>query len=433
MKITIIGSGHVGLVSGLCFAEKGHQVLCIDHDADKVAKLTALKPTFHEPGLEAMLKKHGASGAIKFSTSTAEGVAFGETIFVCVSTPSMPDGNVDMRFFEAVSRGIAETMTEYRLIIEKSTVPIQTSEHMRRTIERYATKDVPFDVASNPEFLREGAAIQDTLHPDRIIIGTNSARAEKLLREVYADFDAPIVATSIPSSEMIKLASNAFLATRLSFMNAIARVCELGGADVDEVARGMGLDPRIGPHFLKAGIGYGGSCFPKDVEGLYHVSAALGYDFELLGEVQDINEDQWLYFVDRLERELWTLNGKKIALWGASFKPHTDDIRDAPSVKIARELVARGASVHVSDPVAIEHLRREVPEAIAEATPLAACQSADALLLATEWPQFLDIDPQEVAKAMRVRLAFDGRNALDRARWVEAGFEVHSVGRKVQR
>ncbi|MCA8939153.1 MAG: UDP-glucose/GDP-mannose dehydrogenase family protein [Planctomycetes bacterium] len=433
MKITIIGSGHVGLVSGLCFAEKGHEVLCVDHDTSKVEKLSRFEPTFHEPGLEELLTKHKSTGLIRFSTSTKEGVAFGQAIFVCVSTPSMADGNVDMRYFEAVSRDIAESIDGYKVIVEKSTVPIKTSEKMRRTIERYAPSDVDFDVASNPEFLREGAAIQDTMEPDRIVIGTNSERAEKILREVYSGFDAPIVSTSIHSSEMIKLASNAFLATRLSFINAIGRICELGGADVDEVAKGMGLDPRIGPHFLKAGIGYGGSCFPKDVEGLYHVSAALGYDFELLREVQLINDDQWYSFVERIEKELWTLNGKTIALWGASFKPHTDDIREAPAVKIARELVARGASVRCSDPVAVANMQREVPEVAEVRDPIAACEGADALVLATEWQEFLEIDPSAVAKVIRVPLLFDGRNALDREGWVEAGFEVHSVGRKVQR
>lgn len=429
MQLSIIGSGHVGLVSGLCFAEKGHTVLCVDHDAAKIKKLKAGKVTFHEPHMQELLTKHIAAKTISFSTDTKDAVDFGAAIFVCVSTPSMPDGNVDMRYFEAVSRDIAEHISEYRVIVEKSTVPIKTSSHMRANIERYLTREVDFDVASNPEFLREGQAIDDTLNPDRIVCGVTSHKAARVMQEVYAPFTAPLLMTTIQSAELIKLASNAFLATRLSFINAISRICELGGANIQEVAEGMGLDKRIGKHFLSAGIGYGGSCFPKDVSGMYHVSKALGYDFELLGEVQRVNEDQWQHFLARLEDTLWVLNGKTIALWGLAFKPDTDDIREAPALKIANALIAKGAKVVGYDPAANENAKGEVPDIHTVESALEACKDADALMICTEWSEFADVDLAEVKSALRVPVIFDGRNQLDPDTVKAAGFHYVSVGR----
>jgi len=429
MQLSIIGSGHVGLVSGLCFAEKGHTVLCVDHDAAKIKKLKAGKVTFHEPHMQELLTKHIAAKTISFSTDTKDAVDFGAAIFVCVSTPSMPDGNVDMRYFEAVSRDIAEHISEYRVIVEKSTVPIKTSSHMRANIERYLTREVDFDVASNPEFLREGQAIDDTLNPDRIVCGVTSHKAARVMQEVYAPFTAPLLMTTIQSAELIKLASNAFLATRLSFINAISRICELGGANIQEVAEGMGLDKRIGKHFLSAGIGYGGSCFPKDVSGMYHVSKALGYDFELLGEVQRVNEDQWQHFLARLEDTLWVLNGKTIALWGLAFKPDTDDIREAPALKIANALIAKGAKVVGYDPAANENAKGEVPDIHTVESALEACKDADALMICTEWSEFADVDLAEVKSALRVPVIFDGRNQLDPDTVKAAGFHSVSVGR----
>jgi UDPglucose 6-dehydrogenase len=440
MRLTIIGAGHVGLVTALCFAERGNEVLCVDHDAAKVARLSKGEATFHEPGVPQLLAKHGGR-AVKFSSSTAEGTAFGEVIFICVSTPSLPGGGVDMRYFEAVSRDIAAALTSYRVIVEKSTVPIRTAEHVKRTVQRHAANggrdaagNALFDVASNPEFLREGAAVKDTLEPDRIVIGVESERAEKLMRGVYAGFSAPVMVTGIPSAEMIKLASNAFLATKISFINAISRICELGGADVAEVARGMGLDPRIGRHFLGAGIGYGGSCFPKDVDGLIHVAADLGYPVPLLAEVQRINRDQCAHLVDAVRDELWVLAGKRVALWGLAFKPDTDDIRESPALRIAAALIAEGATVAGYDPVAGANAVAACPGLKLASSAADAAAKADALIVATEWPEFtaLSQNPASLAalkRTMRVPAVFDGRNCLDAAAWRTAGFTLRGMGR----
>lgn len=429
MQLSVIGSGHVGLVTGLCFAEKGHKVLCVDHDAAKIKKLNAGKVTFYEPHMQELLTKHLDAGNISFSTETKDAVEYGSAIFVCVSTPSFSDGSVDMRFFEAVSRDIAAHISEYRVIVEKSTVPINTSQHMRANIERYLTREIDFDVASNPEFLREGQAIDDTLNPDRIVCGVTSPKAARVMQEVYAPFSAPLLMTTIQSAELIKLASNAFLATRISFINAISRICELGGADIQEVAEGMGLDKRIGKHFLNAGIGYGGSCFPKDVSGMYHVSRALGYEFELLAEVQKVNDDQWRHFLQRLEDTLWVLNGKRIALLGLAFKPDTDDVREAPALKLARALHAKGADVVGYDPAANETAKADLPDLVTADSALAACKDADAVVICTEWKHFAELDLAELKSAMRVPVLFDGRNQLDPKAARDAGFHYVSVGR----
>ncbi len=428
MQIAVIGSGHVGLVTGLCFAEKGHQVLCVDHDQEKIAKLKEGQTNFYEAGLEALLHKHLQAGNVRFSCETAEAVEFGQALFICVSTPSNENGQVNMRYFEAVSRQIAEHLKDYRLIVEKSTVPVQTSEHVKKTIRRYAQQDVNFDVASNPEFLREGSAIQDTLEPSRIVIGVETPKARKLMEEIYDPFDAPKLVTSIHSAEMIKLASNAYLATRISFINAISRICELGGADIEEVAAGMRLDPRIGKSFLNAGIGYGGSCFPKDVDGLYQMAAGLGYDFELVKATQEINEAQWQQPIRRLEQELWSFEEKRVALWGMSFKPGTDDIRSAPSLKIARSLLLKGARVRACDPVAMPQVQRQLPTLEVCKSPLETAQDCDALILCTEWPEYLEVSPQELKEQMRVPLVYDGRNALDAEAFKEAGFLYMKIG-----
>ncbi len=430
MRISIIGSGHVGLVTGVCFAERGHTVLCVDHDPAKIKALKAGKAPFYEPGLQELLDKHRSGKLLQFSASTPEAVEFGEVIFICVSTPNIPGGGVDMRYFESVSRDIARALTgKYRVIVEKSTVPVKTSERVRECIERYAKKGAKFDVASNPEFLREGMAVHDALNPDRIVIGTASKQAEQLLRKVYAGFESKLLTTSIQSAELIKLASNAYLAMRVSFVNAVSRICELGGADIDEVTKGMGLDPRIGPHFLKAGLGYGGSCFSKDVEGMYHMAGELGYSMNLLKEVQRINEDQWLHMVSRVEKELWVLSGKTVALWGLSFKPGTDDIREAPAVKVARELTKRGAIVRAYDPHAMENVKKILPDLTFAKNALDAAKGADALVLCTEWQEFLEQDMAKVKAVMNVPLVFDGRNVLKAGALKRLGFTYHAVGK----
>lgn len=430
MKVSIIGAGHVGLVTGVCFAEKGHQVLCVDSDSEKIEMLKSGKMPIYEPGLEEMCNRHAADGKLKFSTSNKEAVEFGKVIFVCVGTPSDANGRADMTYIEQVTKEIAESMTEYRIIAEKSTVPVLTGERVKLTIERYRKSDVPFDVVSNPEFLREGSALEDTLRPDRVVMGVSSSRAEEIMRELYEDFGAPVLVTDIRSSELIKHASNAFLAMKISFANAMSRICELSGADVKEVMQGAGLDPRIGNTFLNAGVGYGGSCFPKDVDALVAISSSLGYDLSLIRAVQDINREQLDHFLAKIERELWVLKGKKIAMWGLSFKPHTDDTREAPAIKIARMLMERGAKVKAFDPVTMPKAKKLLPDIELAENALDACVDADCLLLMTEWQEFIDTDLEEVKSRLKVPMIFDGRNSLDREKAGELGFVYHGVGRK---
>ncbi|HRJ79744.1 MAG TPA: UDP-glucose/GDP-mannose dehydrogenase family protein [Planctomycetota bacterium] len=430
MKIAIIGSGHVGLTTGICFAEKGHEVICVDHDTDKLARLRNGEVWFFEPKLPDLLKKHHSSRRLRFTDSTAEAVKFASVIFICVGTPTGESGKADMRYVEKVARDIAETMTDYRLIVEKSTVPIMTGERVKSTILRYVRGDAHFDVASNPEFLREGSAIDDTLKPDRIVIGVDSAKAETLLREIYAPFEAPMVVTSIGSAELIKHASNSFLALKISFINWIARVCEQSGADVHEVARGMGLDARIGAAFLNAGIGYGGSCFPKDVEALAAISEELGVEAPLIRLISQINREQRERFFEAIQHELWVLQDKTIALWGLSFKPNTDDLREAPSLWLAQRLLKAGARLRVHDPVAMPAFKRAISDVYFAKDPLDATSGADALVLCTEWPQYREVDLAKVKATLRVPLIFDGRNCLDRKQAEELGMTLIGIGKQ---
>lgn len=429
MQISIIGAGHVGLVSGVCFAERGHDVMCVDHDPHVLAKLRAGEAWFHEPGLVELLRKHQQAGRLQFGDSTAEAVEFGTAIFICVGTPSGDRGKADMIYVESVARNIAENLREYRLVVEKSTVPIQTGERIRRTVNRYVHKDVDFDVASNPEFLREGTAVQDTLHPDRVVVGVDSDRAEQQLREIYADFGCPIVATSIGSAELIKHASNSFLALKIGFANWLSRLCEASGADVQEVTKGMGLDRRIGPEFLDAGIGYGGSCFPKDVVALAHISEEIGCEAGLIRMISQINEDQLQRFYEKITKELWVVNGKTLAIWGLSFKPNTDDLRDAPALRLIDRLVADGAQLRVHDPVSMPLLQERMPELTYASDPLDATDGADALIVCTEWPEYAAVDLAEVVARLRVPMVFDGRNCLDRDRAEALGMTLFGIGK----
>ncbi len=430
MKISIVGSGHVGLVSGVCFAEKGHEVLCVDHDKDKLAKLKRSESPFFEPGMPELLAKHQASKRLHFSDRTEDAVDFGQAIFICVGTPSTERGKADMTFVEKVARTIAENLKDYRLVIEKSTVPIKTGERIKRTMSRYIKGDVNFDVASNPEFLREGSAIEDTLKPDRVVIGVDSAKAESLLRDVYKGFDCPIVVTSVGSAELIKHASNSFLALKITYANWLARLCEASGADVDEVVHGMGLDHRIGKHFFGAGIGYGGSCFPKDVDALAHISEEIGVDAPMIRLISDTNRGQLERFYNMIERELWVLNDKTLALWGLAFKPNTDDLRDAPALRLIEKLKAAGAKLRVHDPVAMPNTRRVHPDLYYANDPIDACNGADALIVATEWPQYKQADLAKVKATLRVPMIFDGRNCIDRKRASELGMTLFGIGKE---
>lgn len=360
MRIAIVGTGHVGLVTGACFAERGHEVLCVDNDERKIQMLLEGRMPFYEPGLAALVKKGRARKRLVFGTSLQKAAQYGPIVFLAVGTPSGPGGASDMTALEAASRQLARHAKGYLLVVEKSTVPARTGEKVKRTLDRESRPGVILDVASNPEFLREGSAVEDALCPDRIVIGVSNKKAERILREVYRGHKAPLIVTDISSAEIIKHASNALLATKISFINAVAHLCEACGADVELVARGVGLDPRIGEAFLKAGLGYGGSCFPKDVDAFYRLSVELGAPMEILQEVQKINREQLGRFLRRVEQELWVLRGKTIAQFGLAFKPDTDDVRESIALGCARALAEAGAKVRAFDPQAMDADRKSV-------------------------------------------------------------------------
>lgn len=431
MKLTIIGSGYVGLTTGACLAEVGHHVMCVDNDARKIETLLAGKIPIYEPGLENIIRKNVVSKRLQFTTSTEEGVDYGEVIFIAVPTPPQPDGSVDLSFIEKVAREIAVCLDSYRVIVDKSTVPVKTGERVTHTIRRYAKPGVEFDVVSNPEFLREGSAVDDLMNPDRIVIGGNSDRALALMQKVYEPFVAPVLVTDINSAELIKHAANSFLALKISYINAVSEICEVSGADVEKVAEGIGMDKRIGRSFLNAGLGYGGSCFPKDIAAFIAIADQLGTPFTLLKEVQKINNHQFTRFLDAVREALWVLKEKKIAVWGLSFKPNTDDVRSSVAVNIVEALVSEGADVTAYDPKAMEKFR-ELPLAgkikLAE-SPLEAARGAEALIIATEWSEFASIDLAELRNIMRAPLIFDGRNLLDPTAAQAYGFQYRGIGR----
>lgn len=429
MNISIIGTGHVGLISGACFAERGHKVLCVDSDERKIKLLHSRKMPIFEPGLEPLVLRNIKAGRLKFGGSNADAVAFGKVIFICVPTPPTASGGADLSYIESVSRDIAANLTDYRCVVEKSTVPVRTGGHVSSVIGKYAKKGVDFDVASNPEFLREGSAIEDTLHPDRIVFGVETRRAEMVLRDVYKPFKAPIVVTDIKSAELIKHASNSFLALKISYANALAAVCERAGASVTEVVRGMGMDKRIGSSFLNAGIGYGGSCFPKDVAAFEAISRDLGYDFGILREVMRINTDARERFLKKVEEELWIVKGKTICALGLSFKPNTDDLRESVGLAVVQRLTERGARVRAYDPEAMEKSKAHLKDVTLCSGPYEAAQGADCALLLTEWDEFRGLDWKKMKKAMAHPTLIDGRNLFDPAKMRELGFTYRSVGR----
>ncbi|MFD0895227.1 UDP-glucose/GDP-mannose dehydrogenase family protein [Luteolibacter ambystomatis] len=435
MNLTIIGTGYVGLTTGTCFAEVGHHVTCVDNNPEKIETLLAGRIPIYEPGLEELVKKNVAAGRLKFTTSTADGVKSGDVVFIAVPTPPQPDGSVDLSFIEKVAREIAECLTPeigYRVIVDKSTVPVKTGEKVAETVRRYAPQGVEFGVVSNPEFLREGCAVDDLLHPDRIVIGSNDDRALALMHKVYEPFVAPVLVTDINSAELIKHAANSFLALKISYINAVSAICEASGADVEKVAEGIGTDKRIGRQFLNAGLGYGGSCFPKDVKAFIAISESLGTPFGLLKEVERINGDQLERFLAKIREKLWVLREKKIALWGLAFKQNTDDVRESVAIRVAKKMIAEGATLIAWDPEAIETSKRfsGITEGIEYAPDmLSALDGADALVIATEWSHFANVDLTEIKKRLRTPLVFDGRNLLDPAAAAATGLEYHSVGR----
>ncbi len=430
MKIGIIGSGYVGLVTGTCFAHLGHQVLCVDNDRTKVTMLKKGKVPIYEPGLQEMIAENVREGRLDFSLSIVQAVKHCEVLFICVNTPPKDNGEADLSYVENVARDIAQHLKEYRLVVEKSTVPVQTGEWIYKTMKEYQSRTSLFDVASNPEFLREGSAIHDFLEPDRVVLGVSNARAEKLLRKLYEPIKAPLLVTDIKSAELIKHASNSFLASKIAFINLVSRVCDAVGADVEQVAKGMGLDPRIGPSFLKAGIGFGGFCFPKDLAAFLRMAEKLGVRFDVLKEVLASNDEQKSYFVQKIENVLWNLKGKKLAVLGLAFKPDTDDMRFAPSIDILQALQKEGASIHAYDPQAEEKAKPILKGIQYAKSPYETCRRADALVVLTEWSEFSNLDFKRIKKLLRQPVIFDGRNMFNATDLRKLGFRYYGMGRK---
>lgn len=428
-NICIIGTGYVGLVTGTCLAELGHNVICVDNDTSKIALLKKNKTPIYEPGLEDLIKKNVKSRKLSFTTQLKEGVKKSEVIFIAVGTPPRHDGSADLSFVENVALEIARNMSSYKLIVDKSTVPVETGNWVEVTIKRNLKKDIPFDVASNPEFLREGSAIHDTFHPDRIVIGVSTKRAETLLREIYEKIQAPVVITDIKSAEIIKHASNSFLATKISFINAVANICERAGADVLKVAEGMGMDKRIGASFLNAGIGFGGFCFPKDLEAFLWISSKLGCEFNLLKEVKTINENQKELLIKKIEDSVWIIKDKTIAVWGLAFKPDTDDMRFAPSIDIISMLIERGAKVKAYDPVAMPKAKKIIKNITFSKNQYDAVKGADCLVILTEWNEFKTADLARIKKLLKHPIVIDGRNIYSGINMKKIGFTYKGVGR----
>jgi UDPglucose 6-dehydrogenase len=429
MKLTLIGTGYVGLVTGACFAEVGHQVVCVDNDAAKVKLLQSGGIPIYEPGLEEMVKKNVAAGRLTFTDSTAAGVQKSDVIFIAVPTPPQPDGSVDLSFIEHVARDIAAAMTTYKIVVDKSTVPVKTGEKVAETIKRYCPAKVEFDVVSNPEFLREGFAVGDLMKPDRVVIGVRSQRPVAAMKEIYTPFKAPIIVTDINSAELIKHAANSFLALKISYINAIANICEAAGANVQEVAQGIGLDERIGRRFLNAGIGFGGSCFPKDLSAFIKIAGQIGYDFRLLKEVQRINADQMDWFVKKIIDTLWVLKDKKIGVLGLAFKQNTDDVRSSPAIDLCQRLQKEGATLRVHDPKAMDKTRSILKNVTYVDDMNAVADGCDALVVATEWDEFKKLDLERARKSLTHPIMFDGRNLFDRAEMERLGWIYKSVGR----
>ncbi len=429
MKITVIGTGYVGLVSGVCFAEIGNTVTCVDKIPAKIEMLNKGGVPIYEPGLQEIMLRNVEAGRLSFTTDLSGSVPESDLIIIAVGTPPLPSGEADLQYIEAAAREIALSIDGYTVVAVKSTVPVGTNERVNSIIA--SLTDQPFDTASMPEFLREGSAVKDAFNPDRLVIGVESQQAADLLLDLHKPLTENLVVTDIRSAEMIKYASNAFLATKISFINEIANICDKVGADVDQVARGMGMDRRIGASFLNAGIGYGGSCFPKDTHALIQIAGNVEYDFKLLKSVVEVNQSQRWAVIDKLLDSLGTLKDKKIAVWGLAFKPDTDDVREAPSLEIVPKLVEFGALPQVFDPVAADNFRREYnhPAISYASSALEAARDCDAICLLTEWGEFVHIDLAEVEAVMSNPVLIDGRNVYSADRIKATRFDYHSMGR----
>jgi UDPglucose 6-dehydrogenase len=451
IQIAVVGSGYVGLVAAMCFAEMGHSVICVDNDERKVAALQGGDTLIHENHLPELLERY-RNTRVRFMTDLGEATRECQAIFVAVGTPQSETGDADLSYVEAVASEIARSINGYKVIIEKSTVPVYTNEWIRRVIERNGVRGDAFDVVSNPEFLREGTAVEDFLHPDRIVVGADSERASEVLSSIYAPLTTgeyyqkanaiagccselrrpPLLLTSTKSAEIIKHASNAFLALKISFINAVSNLCEAADANVEQVAKGIGLDSRIGPKFLRPGIGYGGSCFPKDVAAFRSVAEQMGVDFSLLNEVEKINANQKKRFLSKVRSALWTLRGKRLAVLGLAFKGDTDDIRESPAIDLVEMLLAEGCSVVAYDPAAMKRAESELPASsqMRYATGIQeAAQDADALLILTDWQEFAQIDLVKLHEAMRYPIVIDGRNLYDPQLMLNNDFTYLSIGR----
>jgi UDPglucose 6-dehydrogenase len=429
MNIAIIGAGYVGLVTGACFAELGNKVICVDNDPEKMALLKKLKMPFYEKGLDKIVKKNFRAGRLVFTEKIEHAVKKSLVIFICVGTPPKQGGEADLSYVESVAAKIAKNMPSYRLIVEKSTVPVETGNWIEHTVKINNKRGVKFDVASNPEFLKEGTAIQDFMHPDRIVIGAESKKARNLLTKLYKPLKAEIVVTDIKSAELIKHASNSFLAAKISFINSIANICERTGADIEKVGIGMGLDHRIGKAFLKSGIGYGGFCFPKDLDAFIHISNKMDYDFSILKAVRKVNEGQRHIFLKKIEKALWIIKGKNIGVLGLAFKPDTDDMRFAPSIDIINSLARSGARVKAYDPQAMEKAEAIFKEIALCKNPYEAAKDSDALLILTDWNEFKTMKLGRIKRLLRTPLIIDGRNIFDPLKMKKLGFKYISMGR----
>jgi UDPglucose 6-dehydrogenase len=445
MKISLIGAGYVGLTTAACLAQIGHDVFCSESDLAKLKQLQEGVMPFFEPHLEKVIRVARESGRLRFG-STDEAIEWGRAIFICVGTPPLANGDADLSAIEAVARAIAKRASGYRLVIEKSTVPVQTGAQLRRHLAVHRTKGLQYDVASNPEFLREGSAVEDFLHPDRIVVGVDSEQAASLLREIYEPIiqqtfacpihpqcprraDAHFLVTDTNSAELIKHASNSFLAMKISFINMVANLCEVVGADVTKVAEGMGFDPRIGSAFLKPGIGFGGFCFPKDLQAFIRIAEKSGCDFSLLKEVEKINQNRIEIFVEKIRRELWVLRGKTLAVWGLAFKPNTDDVRFAPAIGLVKQLVEEGANVRAYDPEAMQRAKSLLPDVTYCSDPYQAAEGAEAILVVTEWDEFRNVDWARLRTLVERPLILDGRNMFEPSEVNARGFQYVSVGR----
>ncbi len=436
MKIVVVGTGYVGLVTGTCFAEVGINVICVDIDTNKIENLKKGILPIYEPGLEELVTRNTEAGRLQFSTSLTESIKNADVAFIAVGTPPGEDGSADLKYVLGVAREIGENMNDYGVVVTKSTVPVGTSHKVKAEVQAALVKrgvNIPFDVASNPEFLKEGAAVDDFLKPDRIVVGIESKKAEDIMRKLYKPFllnGHPIIFMDIASAEMTKYAANAMLATKISFMNDIANLCELVGADVNWVRKGIGSDPRIGSKFIYPGIGYGGSCFPKDVKALVKTAKEYGHDLRILQAVEDVNDDQKLVLFNKIAKHFGgQLKGKTFAMWGLSFKPKTDDMREAPSLVIIEKLLHAGANVKAYDPVAMHEAQKTLGESISYCKdPYDTLIDADALLIATEWPEFRSPNFNVIGKLLKQKTIFDGRNIYDQDEMNELGFEYYCIG-----